>query len=740
MTGAAAVRVGRSDSRSGPAHDLAAVIAVLACATMVAGLLYLAARPLDTSDLWWHLKLGETYAQVGPWPDGDPLLHTAHADAPVQHEWLFGVAVHSIRAAGGFHALRLAHGLAVAAILWLALALFRNRGAPDRGALTCLALCTFVTLTWWRLFQLRPDLFSIAAVLLLTHALLATDTVPGRARVAAVTVLFAIWVNVHSLFAIGLLLLVAALLGRLLAALLARAKGLREPAEARLRARRLAEALALGTLASLFNPRGIAQHLTFFTSSSESAIWLVKDEWTHFDPLRWGHYAGGSVSLAGMVAMDVLIASFAVGVGVAFTAFWRRPSLRALDRFAPERFGLALAAFVAIAISVRFFWLAVFPLGYLLALCRSAPRLAGSRATAVGIAATCVALLAAFSGASGFGRDASLTGRYLARPYSLAGYTPLSVRFLRASGVRGRLFNSYEEGGFLGFWLAPKLRTFIDSRTEHYSQQVARDYVHINEQRGDTAEGSFLELLDRYEVDFFLGSGLPIQRLEAEYADYTTAHLEGAPGWIPVFRTREAAVYLRSDARNQRNRERIAAWYAREGVPFDAERGLDVATVIAARPDWAIAHGMLPLDYARLLEERSDADPALRFRALDALGACYLALGAYEAELAVDRQATALQPRARAPRRRRVFSLLRTGRSSRARIEARSLIALDPDDIASKMFLRAARRLAEAEPGYSPEASRAVGELPAILLDEAPALFERRFTAVPPASDPAAGP
>ena len=63
---------------------------------MVGLLLYLCGGTLDTSDLWWHLKMGEVYATQGPWPAGDPLLHTAHDHAPVQHEWLFGVALHAI--------------------------------------------------------------------------------------------------------------------------------------------------------------------------------------------------------------------------------------------------------------------------------------------------------------------------------------------------------------------------------------------------------------------------------------------------------------------------------------------------------------------------------------------------------------------------------------------------------------------------------------------------------------------
>jgi len=292
-------------------RDLASAIAALACAATIALLIYLAARPLDTSDMWWHLKMGEVYLDQGLWPDADPLLHTAHADAPVQHEWLFGVALHAIAQVSGFYGLRVVHALAVLAIVCFGFALFRRRADPGRGGLACacLALSLFVTLSWWRLFQLRPDLLSIAATLLLYALLLAAPEPPSRRRVAAAAALMLVWANAHSLFALGLALLVAALLGLLLQALLERWRCpvSRDVARAGPRARRLGEALAFGILTSLLNPRGVDQHLTFLTSTSETGIWSVRDEWTHFDPLHFGHYAAGSVSYASWLAADALL-------------------------------------------------------------------------------------------------------------------------------------------------------------------------------------------------------------------------------------------------------------------------------------------------------------------------------------------------------------------------------------------------------------------------------------------------
>ena len=74
--------------------------------------------------------------------------------------------------------------------------------------------------------------------------------------------------------------------------------------------------------------------------------------------------------------------------------------------------------------------------------------------------------------------------RYFTTPYETAGYYLPGVRFLREAGVEGNLFNAYLMGGFLDFWTAPELRTFIDGRTEHYPPEVVTDYLAVNNAAG----------------------------------------------------------------------------------------------------------------------------------------------------------------------------------------------------------------------------------------------------------------
>ncbi len=671
------------------------VAALLGLALLALQLLYLCGGPLRTNDLWWHLAMGEVYAREGPWPDGDPLLHTAHDDAPVQHEWLFGVGVHGVEVLAGLDGLRVAHVLAVVGILGLGLAALRREspGLAEAAAATAV----FAVLAWPRLMQLRPDLVSIPATLLVWSGLLAPRRRPGWGVVAASAVGIGLWANAHSLFALGPLLGVAALMGIALRVGLARWAGARgaevgvEPAREARHARRLAVALGLALAASLLNPRGIGQHLTFFTSSAESAIWAVIDEWARFDP--FSPPAAPSVSVLAWGLADAVLLLFAASALAVSLRFLRRPGRETLAPADPLLLGVASAAVLAALASVRFLWMGIFPLLYVLRALRLAGPAPRSRALAWAAAGIAAALAVAMPQVpfhrARLARIPRAPAAYLEATWDVRKFHGESVRFLEETGLEGNLFNSYAMGGFLGYRLAPRLRTFIDSRTEHYGLDVFEDYLAAQERRGGKAGEDLLGLLDRRGVDVFHGTGAPGDR------HYTSAHLERAPGWLPVWRTVKDALYLRRNESNAANLARVEAWYRTQRVPFDAEQGVDPARVIRERPEWARRWGWVRGPAAdALLRSRPDGEPE-HPRDLALRGWSYARLGAYEEAIAAERALIALDPDARRPRQRLVYDLLRLDRPVQALVEARALMALAPEDPRSRLQLRLVREYVE---------------------------------------------
>jgi hypothetical protein len=266
------------------------------------------------------------------------------------------------------------------------------------------------------------------------------------------------------------------------------------------------------------------------------------------------------------------------------------------------------------------------------------------------------------------------------------------VRFLEATGVRGQLFHDYALGGYLCHRLAPALRTFVDG-SMNYPEDVAVDYQSLIASHGARAGESLSAALDRHGVDVYFGFGVPL----GGAVPYTSAALEGHPGWRRVSRSWRHGIYLRANDANRENLARIAAWYASQGVGFDPHAGFDPGRALRERRAWADAWGVLPAGWSALADRVSRAAPHERVELLETLGLGYALAGAYPEQLANDREALALEPDARAARRRLVYGLLRLNRPGQALREARELVALDPRDPRSRRFLEGAQRAIRAK-------------------------------------------
>lgn len=671
-----------------------------ACAAALAlALLVLAGGPLGTNDMWWHLAHGASYAREGPRLSADPCLFTA-AGPPAPHDWLFALGLHGLERAAGLQALRVLHVAALAAILALAWSLLRRAGGSAAAA--CAGLAAWIAVAWYRLVQLRPELATIAVVLLLYRLLLEGEAPPPWRRVALAALLVAVCANLHALFLVGPLLVGAAALGLAARAALGRARAAGEEARAAarsdaLRAARLALATALCLVAALANPRGIGQHFAFAAASRSGAIWTVADEWEPFHPFTWSNHPL-AVSAVAWVLLDALLLALALSAALAAARALRRVPA-ALARVDAVGLAVGLASALAILVSIRFAWMAAFPLLHLLREARPALR---RRGAAPALAAATAALAAAALLWGGLrplaARLPSGPRAYLATSADTSRFFGEAVRFLDQVGVRGNLFQPYGMGGYLCQRLAPRLRTFVDG-SMNFPADVWEDYENVVRQRGTRPHETDADVLERRGVDLFLGTGVPAGDSQGDSdAIYTTTQLEGVSGWILVSRSFRHALYLRADARNRDNLGRIEDFYRHEGVPFDPARGLDPGAVVRARPDWAAAHELLPPGWPQLLTARNSPEPGVRAAALEKIGLSHALAGAYADELAVEREAEALRPRAPAPLRRHAWALLHLGRFGAAADVAERLLALDPLDPRSRAFAATARALRDGAP------------------------------------------
>ena len=626
-----------------------AAIAILGLAGMVCLLLALVGRPLATADLWFHLKMGEWYVLEGLWPTTDPMLHTNGHITPVQHEWLFGVAVHSVERALGFQGLRIINVLAVILIIGLVFDIFRRQAGGIAEA--CLGTGSFVILSWLRLMQDRPDRWSIVSLLLLYRLVLEPGRqVTTRTAVGAL-LLMLLWANAHSLFAIGLALIGVAMVGRFFESqLLAQLNGA-ETSELG-DSKRLLWLLLSCTAITLLNPRGIWQHLTFFTSSTTTAVWAVTDEWLAFYPWSSGPPNSPVLPWLTWLVADIIIAGFIAALAVGYRHLKRHSEQPALKAFDPTLMLLGIVSIGAALVSFRFLWLLVFPMLFILRVRKEAAgsgTIGGDRwiglSSSLAAIAVCGLLLAwpTESGAwSLHMSDVPMeTDEYLSTAVNHRRYAGEGAAFIKEAGLQGNLFNNYTLGAYLGYQLSPKIRTFIDGRAEHYPPEVMIDYDVVTAGAIRSDGRHYLDILNDRKVDLFYGVGGPGY---GYHADNTLHHLEAVPWWTLIFRSAGHGIWVRTGAESSENLQRVASYYANRNIPFSAERGLDVGAVIRDHTQYAIDIRLIPGTYPQKLQQSQQGDLNVRLNALAWLGDRHRIAGDYSGAIQAYQQILQINP------------------------------------------------------------------------------------------------
>ncbi|MBT9555491.1 MAG: hypothetical protein IV100_05645 [Myxococcales bacterium] len=634
-----------SPSRASDRAALAVII--VAFGALLAMVLVLSGRPLATADTWYYLKMGELYSAEGPGSHHEPMLFT-HGDVePTPHEWLSEVLFYQVQHHTGFQGLRAFHVLLVVLSVGLAVWAARRRGVS--WPLSLAVGVFFLVLSQQRLYQTRADLFSIPCALAILTLVLDRPWAIRRPTIAISLVILVFWANAHSLFLIAFALAGATGLGLAFEAFLARSGSSVTPTTSTRSLRALGLFVLAGLVATAVNPRGFAQHVTFFTSSGKHAIWDVTDDWFPFSPLSLADNSPMLSPLAFLAGNITLLLLVVAAVLAARQAEARRDHDPAGATALLDLPGLmvGIASCAAFMISFRFLWMGIFAVLYA-ARVFSRLDLRGTAPVAAALATLGLVLT------PGPGQWTLLMGdvpkdpaTYLATPVNHAAFAGEGARFLSEAGVRGRLFNNYTLGAYLGYHLAPGLRTFIDGRTEHYPALVAQHYDVI-ERGGYTDDGvPFTGLLEAYGVDLFFGVGGPGY---GYVAVPTLRHLESITGWLLVYRSAGFAIYARRPeprgnadpeavARRQTNLDQIQRHYRGLGVPFDPAVGFDVGAVIRAAPQWAVSQRLVPPGVAERVASpggvlRDDGLVTPLFVAGDYAGAARSALGTSDPNVA----------------------------------------------------------------------------------------------------------
>ncbi len=442
----------------------------------------LAARtPVDT-DLWWHLKAGETTLS-----DGRPLLtdsfsFTRFGEAWINHSWLSQVGMYLLFKAGGF--LALGAVMALLATASMGLVYFQMEGPAFLRVLLLILGSTVAAVVW----SPRPQLvslvlFSIVAVVLYLYKWKQKD------HLKWLPVIFLLWANLHGGYPLGFLIIGAMVAGEVINHLL--------PGEPRstLSWRQVGK-LALWSLVSVFalliNANGLNIWRIPFQTVEVSALQQFISEWASPDfheffqqPFLWLLFATLAAAGLSRRRMD--------GTDLVTVILFAYMGLVARRNFGPF-------AIVALPVLSRSLWAAIQSWGKN----TDKESMAGNddpgeqplrrprwqrrlNLVIVGILAL-----------GAYGKLYVVTYPSMVESAITEAEPKAAVDWMVENNLHGNVFNEYNWGGYL-IWRAPALPVFVDGRTDLFGDKILGDWLAAIQ-----ASPGWEDILNRWQVDFVL--------------------------------------------------------------------------------------------------------------------------------------------------------------------------------------------------------------------------------------------
>lgn len=493
---------------------------------------------LGDGDTGWHIRTGEWILANGRVPDRDIFSYTKEGSPWFAWEWLWDVIFARLHQWGGLAAVVLASLLVLCLTFALLYRLVRRRCSNDLLAFGITALAAAGSSPHW---LARPHLFTLFFVVLFLHLL--ERVREGRIRLLwLLPVLTIVWVNLHGGFFVGIFLVGCYAAG---GAFAWSVEADRDKARAAVRGVWPYVYAASGCLAASFlNPYSYHLHLHIWNYLRDPFLFQHVQE---FQPTSFQHpgaYYYGPVLLLGVLAaawsvrkrryeqtlllsawiwfglyavrnvpIAMLVCAPAVAQMFGEGLTWLKDaSLAARIRLAAARFQAISAEFSTLDRSWRLHFASV----------------------AVFVTVGLVHFLPA------------PPAKFIAR-YDPRRYPEKALEAVGDPAQAGRIFTHDEWGDYLIYKLYPRLKVFVDGRSDMYGEAFNRQFLNVM-----SAKPGWRETLAAHCVDTVL---LPVDSpLTAVLKESTVWRVAYDDGMAIVFRhslTQESASQAQAMRQNE---------------------------------------------------------------------------------------------------------------------------------------------------------------------------------------------
>ena len=464
---------------------------------------FLTTRTPNDADMWWHLRSGQVMVTQGHILTTDVFSYTRFGSAWTNVFWLADIGLYLLYQLGGFFALSLAVGILAALIMWI---LLKHSPGPFPLRMGLVLLASFGISAF---MNPRPQVLSFLLLAVLDFCLTRFKQ-NGRPAAWMLVTLFVLWANLHGGFFWGFLLLAAFIVGEVMNHL--------TDAENALGWRKIGQLAgwgALSWLATVINPSGLALwKLPFYTVQISLGIIV---EWASpnfhrvdMQPMLWLIFL--LILGAGFAKKQINWTDMLKFCGFSYMAFISQRSIGPFVLIAVPVVSRYLAQ--AWEERLRGVFVPTRTDGYK----RQAPTLPFSARKIVNVVIILILTFLALGRAY-----------WLSTPDKVYAELPQkAVNWVKENRPEGRMFNSYNWGGYLT-WALPEHPVFIDGRADLYGDELMNGWW-------DVVNGSEkgLALLDKWKIKFVvLEPGWPVlQELSTQ-------------GWQLLYKDNQAVIYGR---------------------------------------------------------------------------------------------------------------------------------------------------------------------------------------------------
>ncbi len=477
-----------------------------------------ARTPID-SDMWWHLRAGET-----TWNQHEPLIqddysYTVFGQFWINHSWLSQVILFlSYKLLGYFG---LATWMVLTVVVTMLIVYKQCIGPPVFKSILVVLTSVLVALVW----APRPQLFSLLFLAIMNY-LIDMYRIKQKLVFFIIPVIMCIWGNLHAGYVYGIMLLGILLISKVVNKLL------QLELDETLTWKKIGY-LALSVLFSILalpiNPNGLQILKVPFTTMNVAALQSHIQEWAspdfhnlHQQFLLWFFF--GFIFIMGFFQLKIKLFDLLVFIWFALISFISQRNIAI--------FGVVFAPIVC-----RSIWgnrnqeiirerINYFRERLLDNEKHSFATLYNNRLPIKAINLSMVGIL----GMVAFAKMAIVTNSNFVENQIIHNYPEKAADHLQTVATRGQVFSEYDWGGYL-IWFYRDHQVFVDGRTDLYGDKVISEWYTIIQ-----AQNGFEDTIASHKIGVVMVK--PWRPL---------VQVLSRSGWLSIYRDQMAVILVKND-------------------------------------------------------------------------------------------------------------------------------------------------------------------------------------------------